>query len=63
MALAIVIAVAGLASPYVIRAGISSGAAPRLVIAGHLTGLLLAWAGILATVAELVAPGAGIVVA
>lgn len=60
MAPALLLALAGLAAPYAIRAGARSGAAPRLVAGAYLAALLLAWAGVLALVAELAAPGAGV---
>jgi len=53
---ALLTAIAGLLSPYLIRALTLRGKTPWLVVTGHLAGLLLAWAGVLSVVGVIVAP-------
>ena len=53
---AAVMLVGGLAAPFALRRTFGRGNLPRSAIAAQLAGLLLAWAGALAVVTELVAP-------
>lgn len=60
MTAALVMLSAGLAGTYLLRAR-SRGGIPRLAVAAHLVALVLTWAGILSAIAQVAAPGEGII--